>query len=813
MKFVLLFFLFVFSISVFPQNIKKVKLFINNNSDIQTAISLKLDLEHSIPDKDGNISLYVDENEYQSLVESGLNHEILIDDWFQYYNSLPVPTKTEKQIIKSESESLFGVTGFDFGSMGGYYTLAEIEADLDEMFQLYPNLITQKYSIGTSVEGRTIWAVKISDNPNINETEPKVGFDALVHAREPQSMATQMYFMWYLLENYEIDPEATYLINNREIYCVPCFNPDGYEYNREQSPSGGYMWRKNKRDNDSSGTFNENYDGVDLNRNFGYKWGYDNLGSSPDPWSNTYRGPSAFSEPESQAIRDLAILKNYGTHFNMHTHGGYILYPWGYIDEETPDSLTYREFAALLTSASGYEYGYGGQLLRYNSNGSVRDWMYGEQTDKNKIFGYTIEIGDAFWPSQSQIFPIAQQNLGTMIYQSFLAGEYVQLENPNFNREYFLPADVVDLTPEFRNKGLATAYNLSFELTSPSQYVTINNGNAASDSIEARSSYTLTSLLSFGISGSAPLEEEIPIVLTTRMSGYIISSDTVKIIIGFPVFIFEDLANDPAINWTITKSPSYSPQWDSTYKSFYSASNSYTDSKYGDYEDNAIVTMTLTDALNISEYTNPRLRFYTKLNIESNWDYGWVRVSTNNGSTWTALEGNYTEPGEGNFQPNGQPVYDGIISNWVKEEISLANYLSSQLKIQFQLRTDGGVTRDGWYVDDIGVFIFMIPTNISGDDESVYTFSLDQNFPNPFNPTTKIKYTIPSVTLGEVEGSLTTLKVYDVLGNETAILVNEVQAAGNYEVKFDASNLSSGIYFYKLVSGSFVETRKMMLIK
>jgi len=813
LKFVLLFFLFVFSISVFPQNIKKVKLFINNNSDIQTAISLKLDLEHSIPDKDGNISLYVDENEYQSLVESGLNHEILIDDWFQYYNSLPVPTKTEKQIIKSESESLFGVTGFDFGSMGGYYTLAEIEADLDEMFQLYPNLITQKYSIGTSVEGRTIWAVKISDNPNINETEPKVGFDALVHAREPQSMATQMYFMWYLLENYEIDPEATYLINNREIYCVPCFNPDGYEYNREQSPSGGYMWRKNKRDNDSSGTFNENYDGVDLNRNFGYKWGYDNLGSSPDPWSNTYRGPSAFSEPESQAIRDLAILKNYGTHFNMHTHGGYILYPWGYIDEETPDSLTYREFAALLTSASGYEYGYGGQLLRYNSNGSVRDWMYGEQTDKNKIFGYTIEIGDAFWPSQSQIFPIAQQNLGTMIYQSFLAGEYVQLENPNFNREYFLPADVVDLTPEFRNKGLATAYNLSFELTSPSQYVTINNGNAASDSIEARSSYTLTSLLSFGISGSAPLEEEIPIVLTTRMSGYIISSDTVKIIIGFPVFIFEDLANDPAINWTITKSPSYSPQWDSTYKSFYSASNSYTDSKYGDYEDNAIVTMTLTDALNISEYTNPRLRFYTKLNIESNWDYGWVRVSTNNGSTWTALEGNYTEPGEGNFQPNGQPVYDGIISNWVKEEISLANYLSSQLKIQFQLRTDGGVTRDGWYVDDIGVFIFMIPTNISGDDESVYTFSLDQNFPNPFNPTTKIKYTIPSVTLGEVEGSLTTLKVYDVLGNETAILVNEVQAAGNYEVKFDASNLSSGIYFYKLVSGSFVETRKMMLIK
>ena len=812
MKSILLFVLFVFTISVFPQNIKKVKLFINNNSDIQQAISLQLDLQHSILDKEGNISLYVDENEYQLLVQSNLSYEILIDDWKHYYNSLPVPTQTEKQFIRSESESFFGVTGFDFGSMGGYYTLAEIEADLDEMFQLYPNLITEKYSIGASHEGRTIWAVKISDNPNINENEPSVGFDALVHAREPQSMATQMYFMWYLLENYGTDPAVTYLVNNREIYCVPCFNPDGYEYNRQTDPNGGGYWRKNKRDNNNNGTFEENFDGVDLNRNFGYMWGYDNIGSSPDPCDNTYRGPSAFSEPEAQAIRDLAILKNYGTHFNMHSYGNYYLYPWGYKDEETPDSLTYREFASNMGSLSGYAYGTGPQLLGYPSNGSVRDWMYGEQTDKNKIFGYTIEIGPEFWPNQNQIFPIAQQNVLSNMYHAFVAGEYVQLVNPNFDREYFLPADAVELTPEFKNKGLATAHNITFELSSPSQYVTVNTGNASLDSLEARTAYTLATPLSFVISVSAPLEEEIPIVLITRINGDIISSDTTIVIIGFPIFIFEDLANDPAINWTITASPSI-PKWEATTESFYSDPNSYTDSKNQNYKNNATVTMTLTDALDFSGYTNPRLRFYTMFNIESNWDYGWVRVSTNNGSTWTALEGNYTEPGEGSFQPNGQPVYDGVISNWVKEEISLANYLSSQLKIQFQLKTDGGVTRDGWLVDDIGIFIYTIPTDISGDANPAYTFSLDQNYPNPFNPTTKIKYTIPSVTLSESEGSLTTLKVYDVLGNETAVLVNKEQIAGNYEVEFDAANLSSGIYFYKLVSGSFVETKKMILLR
>ena len=632
--------LIAFSISVFPQNIKKIRLFLNNEFDIQKVSSLSLDLEHSLLEKEGGRILFVDENEFQEITSAGLNYEILIDDWKAYYNSLPIPSEAEKEFIKIESKKDFGVTGFGFGSMGGYYTLAEIEADLDEMFSLYPNLITQKFSIGTSVEGRTIWAVKISDNPNINENEPKVGFDALVHAREPQSMATQMYFIWYLLENYGTDAEATYLVNNREIYCVPCFNPDGYEYNRQTDPNGGGNWRKNRRNN--GGCY-----GVDLNRNFGYKWGYDNIGSSPDPCASTYRGPSAFSEPESQAIRDLAILKNYGTHFNMHTYGGYILYPWGYINQETPDSLTYREFAALLTSYSGYAFGSGGQLLGYNSNGSIRDWMYGEQTLKNKTYGYTIEIGNSntFWPPQSQIFPLAQENLRTMIYQSFLAGEYVLLENPNFNKEYFLPSDYIELTPKFRNKGLATAHSLLFELTSPSQYVTINSSNASVDSIEARSNFTISTPLSFTIAGSAPLEEEIAIVLTTSSNGDLLSSDTLKIILGFPVFIFEDDSNNPTTYWTITKIPTSSPQWDSTYKSFYSEPNSYTDSKNGNYVNNATVTMTLTNPVNLVGYTNPRLRFWTRFDIESDYDYGQVKISTNNGSTWIPLEGEYTQPG------------------------------------------------------------------------------------------------------------------------------------------------------------------------
>jgi hypothetical protein len=104
--------------------------------------------------------------------------------------------------------------------------------------------------------------------------------------------------------------------------------------------------------------------------------------------------------------------------------------------------------------------------------------------------------------------------------------------------------------------------------------------------------------------------------------------------------------------------------------------------------------------------------------------------------------------------------------------------------------------------------------------QSPITFNLYQNYPNPFNPSTTIKYTIPNVTLSSSsraesrdEGSRVQLKVYDVLGNEVATLVDEFKPAGNYEVSFKANGLSSGIYFYKLVSRNFVETKKMILLR
>ncbi|MCU0414993.1 MAG: DUF1028 domain-containing protein [Ignavibacteriaceae bacterium] len=112
------------------------------------------------------------------------------------------------------------------------------------------------------------------------------------------------------------------------------------------------------------------------------------------------------------------------------------------------------------------------------------------------------------------------------------------------------------------------------------------------------------------------------------------------------------------------------------------------------------------------------------------------------------------------------------------------------------------------------IVTYANPTSIDENKLTPHSFYLYQNSPNPFNPTTKIKYIIPNVIVSRVKQSqFVTLKVYDVLGNEVAILVNKEQEAGTYEVEFDASSLSSGTYFYKLQAGSFVDTRKMILLK
>ncbi|MGK0364950.1 MAG: carboxypeptidase T, partial [Saprospiraceae bacterium] len=214
------------------------------------------------------------------------------------------------------------------GSMGGYLTYAEMLDVLDDMAAQYPNLISARTPLSTqTIEGNDIFWIRLSDNPTTDEdTEPEVLYTALHHAREPNSMSQMIYFLWYMLENYDTDPEVQYLVDNVEMYFVPCVNVDGYLYNEQTDPDGGGFWRKNRRVNED-GTF-----GVDLNRNYGYEWGINDTGSSPNPDGQTYRGTAPFSEPEAQAIKDFCEEHEFQIAHNYHAYGNLLIHPWGYDD-------------------------------------------------------------------------------------------------------------------------------------------------------------------------------------------------------------------------------------------------------------------------------------------------------------------------------------------------------------------------------------------------------------------------------------------------------------------------------------------------
>lgn len=807
-------FTFVFALliitSAYSQNYKRVKIYLNNQSEIIQLKKAGLEFDHFVLGKDKSVDCFISDDEFLKLQSTAFRFEVIIDNWFKHFENLPKLSEDEKTNILSKSASTYNVTGLDYGSMGGYYTLDEVYDRLDKMYDLYPNIITQKFSIGQTIEGRQVYAAKISDNPDLDEDEPQVFYNALIHAREPAAMMTVMYYMFYLLENYGTDPEVTYLVNNREIYFVPVVNPDGYEYNRLTNPSGGGMWRKNKRDNNSDGIFKTTDDGVDLNRNFGYEWGYDDVGSSPVPGSVTYRGTGPFSEPETQAIRDFCNSKNFRTTLNYHTYSDLLLYPWGYIDDPTPDNDIFAEYSTDMTQFNNYTSGQS-PIILYVVNGSTDDWMYGEQLSKPKTFAMTPEVGgssDGFWPPQSRIFPLAEENLFPNLYYTWVAGAYVRLTDPGYSEKYFEPGDIIYMNCVFRNKGLSDGENFNLKLTSLSPYITVNEGSTSFDFIAARDTASLQIPFSFTVSPSVTNGTEAKLLITTSFDDIVMSRDTLRIIIGIPNFFFKDSTTNITDLWTITRSPNNSPEWEATTAAFYSEPVSYTDSKGGNYINNATVTMTLTNPLDISGLTNPKLAFWTKYNIENDWDYGQVKISTNNGVNWIPLEGYYTNPGTGSFQPAGQPVYDGFKLNWVREEISIENYKSTQFKIRFELRSDEAVTMDGWYLDDIAVIYYdTISTSVDENKvQVVKEYSLEQNYPNPFNPTTFINYTIP-------QSGKVTLKVYNILGIETATLVDENKSSGRHQVKFNAEGLSSGIYFYTLSAGNFSQTKKMILLR
>ncbi len=413
------------------QKYYRIKIF-TNDSGLAKLASEGVTIDHGEYKKTQYFISEFSEEEFNIIKQDGFKYQVLINDMAAYYVSRNKDIAKESK--ENDNDILSGCKyatpqNFRLGTMGGFYTLNDLMTILDTMRLKYPNLISKKaiLSFMTTAEGRKIYYVRISNSPDSLQNKPRILYTALHHAREPESLTQLIYYMWYLLENYNKKADITTLVNSCEMYFIPCVNPDGYVYNQTTNPNGGGFWRKNRRDN-GDGSF-----GVDLNRNYGYKWGFDNSGSSSSTSSDTYRGPSAFSEPETQMLRDFCVNYQFKIAINNHTYSNVFIYPWGYDNNHlTKDSATFSQYAQTLTQCNNFQFGTPNQTVGYTANGTSDDWMYGDKTLKPKVFAMTAETGsfmDGFWPAVNHIIPLSRKNMDMNINAAKFAASFTDLSN------------------------------------------------------------------------------------------------------------------------------------------------------------------------------------------------------------------------------------------------------------------------------------------------------------------------------------------------------------------------------------------------
>ena len=234
--------------------------------------------------------------------------------------------------------------------------------------------IAQAVTIGRSVNGVPITAVRVSKNVSHlkDRQRPAVVYQAAQHAREWITPEMVRRLLHHYLDGYGRDRELTKIVDTTDLWFIPVVNVDGYDYTFTED---NRLWRKNLRDNDGDGEITAQ-DGVDLNRNFPYKWGYDNEGSSPDFIGETYRGPSPGSEPETQAQIRLYDRVRPKYAINWHSAAQLLLHGVGWQAlTESPDDLIHRAIVGDpdTPAVPGYIPQLGAQL--YTTNGETDGHM------------------------------------------------------------------------------------------------------------------------------------------------------------------------------------------------------------------------------------------------------------------------------------------------------------------------------------------------------------------------------------------------------------------------------------------------------
>ncbi|MEH6536950.1 MAG: M14 family zinc carboxypeptidase, partial [Psychroserpens sp.] len=817
--------LFVVIQTSFAQD-KHSRIKINNPSQItiNKIASQGIDLSCGADHDGEDLIIELSESEINSLIANNISFTFEIDDLTEFYanraaRDLPrakAQLKAAKASARAnvlERSSVSSVVmdniiqyaecdeidfvepqNFNLGSMAGCLTFSEMKSELDDMY-IYSqsnglDIVSQKANAsstnqttwgnpastitnngltytgqgGTRWDPETVWYVRVTGNQSTapEGSKPQMLFTSMIHSREVSALMNNIYFMWYVIENYGIDPAITELVDNNELYFVPVVNPDGLRWNEHLNSGGGGLQRKNLRPN-TGGTGNtSNNRGVDLNRNFDYFWNYNNIGSSGSPTGSTYRGPSAESEPETQVMVDFITSRTIKSGVWNHSYANSVPHPYGGVPSQASGREDeYYRWHEEMTRYNRYLYG---ATIFYESNGLPDDWMMGGAPDNNGstgsgqgIIATTPEHGSSgFWPTPSLIVPIAKQSMRISLGTAYYGGKYAKLHDltqSNITETSNVSLDFgIERIGQTQSDFTVTVTPISsniMSIASPSSESGIPINTTTNPSFRTQRNVTATMQLNPAITDNEKIEYNVKlsnddgIIYEVNYEKYYQPIATVT-----PLFDHDPDATG-LTGWT------QSGGWINTTSDAYSGTNSI---NTGTYSNSATKTLTTTNSFDFSNSNEVLIQFYSKWDIERNYDFVEILGSPDGGTNWIPLCGNYTKPnatssttshdnkgGTSNFQANSDgQVYDGDrMDNWVMEEITIdgtyASLLSStNVKIRFNFRTDGSnesenytTTSDGFFIDDFKIISVQIPcqttvpTNLSVTNITTLTAQVD----------------------------------------------------------------------------------------
>ena len=679
---------------------------------------------------DNVFEMAISQESYEDLLNEGYQLEILSDDY----------ARTMREISDH------------------FYTNESAYAFIDSLSQLFPGLVKID-SIGTTYEDRTIWCVKISDNV-VDDDPQKLGvfYSGSIHANELAGTTVVLSLMDEILTSYSSgDQSMIDWLENHQLWIVPILNPDGVAYVHSSQDIG---WRKNR-----SPSGNGDY-GVDLNRNFGYMWGYDDDGSSPDPSQWNYRGSAPFSELESQAIRSFfedagSVDRNIvsAITYHMKYNAGVFLYPWYYTDAYTKHHSVYIINGEEFTSITGNTHGTATEAMGYEANGSLDEWLYVESVVKPKIICSTVECGGAGMMPDG--YPI------DLLLSTHIPANIQHLESTSLIANRVRIVDAID-EPTLS----ASSYMIPGNDTLHVQVPLLEDSATIEviGHIIDEDDFPLENILFFDDGNHGDLYANDSIF----GASWVVPEDIGE---GFFSFYLEGILGDSVSHDLLTSFP-FTTAGPIVFDVITSTNDDYPNPDQA-YMFN-ISLMNLSDEIAIPDVAAQITSGYDEINVTTNpASFGTIPA----GGSATNLPGRF---------------FGVTITEFELLEVS---HYTLGLEIQ----------SEGIHYWSDSLEIVLYPVGIDECSLAPVSFKLNQNYPNPFNPITTISYDLP-------EQSKVSLTVYDVRGQEIIMLQNGVNLPGNYDVQWNGLDqsgklVSTGVYFARLEAGEYIQTIKMLYLK